>query len=319
MHALPLVDRIRSLQRVLLETPTVRVGVEGVNLYAKLEGQNPVGSIKDRPALWVLLRAAERGELNEGSTLVESSSGNFALALASYAKLLGLKFIPVIDANITPAYEAFLQRTCERVVKVTERDDMGGFLKTRLQKVRELCATLENTFWPNQYGNPDVIEAHYRLTGEEIRRTFTQLDYVFVGVSTGGTIAGVSRRLKEAFPSIRVVAVDAQGSVIFGGTAGKRHIPGIGATLRPKLVDHALVDDVVLIPESETVQACRELLQQHGLLVGGSSGSCYAAVKRYLPQFRAAATPPTALFLCADRGTAYLETIFTPSWAERFS
>ncbi|WNG52626.1 2,3-diaminopropionate biosynthesis protein SbnA [Archangium minus] len=293
--------------------------MEGLNLYAKLEGQNPVGSIKDRPAMWVLRRAAERGELHEDSTIVESSSGNFASALASYSRLLGLKFIPVIDPNITPAYESFLQRTCERVVKVTERDDMGGFLKTRLQKVQELCASIPGAYWPNQYGNPDVIEAHYQLTGEEIRKAFTQLDYVFIGVSTGGTIAGVSHRLKEAFPSVRVVAVDAQGSVIFGGAAGKRYIPGIGASVRPQLVDHALIDDVVLVPEIETVQACRELLQEHGLLVGGSSGSCYAAVKRYLPRFRASATSPTVLFLCADRGTAYLETIFTPSWATRFA
>jgi N-(2-amino-2-carboxyethyl)-L-glutamate synthase len=318
--ALPLLDRVNALQRVFQDTPTPRLRMEGVNLYAKLEGQNPVGSLKDRPAVWVLKRAVERGELHEGSTLVESSSGNFASALASYCKLLGLKFIPVIDPNITPAYEAFLQRTCEQVVKVTERDDMGGFLKTRLQKVRELCDSTKHAFWPNQYANPDVMEAHYRMTGEEICRAFQRLDYVFVGVSTGGTIAGVSRRLKEAFPSIRVVAVDAQGSVIFGGAAGKRYIPGIGASVRPKLVDHALIDDVVHIPELETVQACRELFQQHGLLVGGSSGSCYAAVKRYLPRFRASAQPPNVLFLCADRGTAYLETIFDPTWAtQRFS
>ncbi|RKH08050.1 2,3-diaminopropionate biosynthesis protein SbnA [Corallococcus sp. CA053C] len=293
--------------------------MEGVELHAKLEGQNPVGSIKDRPAVWVLKRAAERGDLTEGSTIVESSSGNFASALATYARLLGLKFIPVIDPNITPGYESFLQRTCEQVVKVTERDDMGGFLKTRLLKVRELCASIEGAFWPNQYGNPDVVEAHYWLTGEEIRRTFKTLDYVFIGVSTGGTIAGVSRRLKEAFPSVQVVAVDAQGSVIFGGPAGKRYIPGIGASVKPELVNHALIDDVVMIPEHETVQCCRELLQQHNLLVGGSSGSCFAAVKRYLPRFRASATPPTVLFLCADRGTAYLDTIFTPAWAARFS
>ncbi|RKH31361.1 2,3-diaminopropionate biosynthesis protein SbnA [Corallococcus sp. CA041A] len=315
----PLIERIAALQLVLKETPTVRLSWEGLDLHAKLEGQNPVGSLKDRPALWVLKRAAERGELHEGSTIVESSSGNFASALATYAKLLGLKFIPVIDPNITPGYESFLERTCEQVVKVTERDDMGGYLKTRLNKVRELCGTIQGAFWPNQYGNPDVVEAHYWLTGEEIRRTFQRLDYVFVGVSTGGTIAGVSRRLKEVFPSIRVVAVDAQGSVIFGGAAGKRFIPGIGASVRPELVNHALIDDVVLVPEYETVQCCRELLLQHNLLVGGSSGSCFAAVKRYLPRFRELPAPPTVLFMCADRGTAYLDTIFSPSWTARFS
>ncbi|HEU4322802.1 MAG TPA: 2,3-diaminopropionate biosynthesis protein SbnA [Roseiflexaceae bacterium] len=318
MHQPCLLERICALLPVLQDTPTVRLDVEGVNLYAKLEGQNPVGSIKDRPAIWVLKRAAERGELHEGSTLVESSSGNFASALASYAKLLNLKFIPVIDPNITPAYESFLQRTCEQVVKVTEHDDLGGFLKTRLKKVQELRESIKGAYWTNQYGNLDVIEAHYALTGEEIRKAFKQLDYVFIGVSTGGTIAGVSRRLKEAFPSVQVVAVDAEGSVIFGGAARKRYIPGIGAGTRPDLVNHAIIDDVVLIPEHETVYGCRELLQRHGLLVGGSSGSCYAAVKRYLPRFRASCTPPTVLFLCADRGTAYMDTLFNPSWVSRF-
>lgn len=313
----PLLHRIQSLQRLLSGTPVVQLDVPGMNLFAKLEGQNPVGSVKDRPALWVLKRAAERGDITEGSTLIESSSGNFATALATYARLLGLKFIPVIDPNITPTYESFLKRSCESVARVTEQDESGGYLKTRLNKVRELCATLDNAYWTNQYGNPDAMEAHYLLTAGEICERFSRLDYVFIGVSTGGTIAGVSRRLKERFPAIRVIAVDAEGSVIFGGPARKRFIPGIGASTRPALVDHALIDDVVVVPERETVRACQELFHRHGLLVGGSSGSCYAAIQRYQPQLKGTLTPPQVLFLCADRGTAYLDTVFNPAWATR--
>jgi N-(2-amino-2-carboxyethyl)-L-glutamate synthase len=113
-----------------------------------------------------------------------------------------------------------------------------------------------------------------------------------------------------------VIAVDTEGSVIFGGTPRKRHIPGIGASIVPQLLAQAKIDDVVLIPERETVQACRELLTSHGLFVGGSSGTAFAAVKRYaarMPHYKR----PTVLFLCADRGTPYLDTVFDPTWATR--
>jgi len=287
-----------------------------MNLFAKLEYANPVGSIKDRAAYWILTRAAERGEISEETTVIESSSGNFAAALAAFTHLVGLRFIPVIDPNISSTYESFLRRLCPTVVKVEERDDTGGFLKTRLQKVKELCATIPNAYWTNQYGNPDAMEAHYELTASEICADFASLDYIFIGVSTAGTIAGVSRRLKEHYPNIRVIAVDTEGSAIFGGTPRKRHIPGVGSSMVPELLSHAKIDDVVLIPERETVQACRELLTSHGLFVGGSSGTAFAAIKRYaarLPEHK----QPTVLFLCADRGTPYLDTVFDPTWTTR--
>ncbi len=312
-----LAERINQLQRSLRETPVVELVEEGIQLFAKLEHSNPFGSLKDRPAFWLLKTAVEAGVVTDKTTLVESSSGNFANAMASYCRLLGLKFIPVIDPNIAGANEAYLRRMCETVVKVEERDDTGGFLKTRLNKVQELRNTLGDVFWPNQYGNPQVAEAHYRFTGEEICRAFKQVDYVFVGVSTGGTIAGVSRRVKEQFPSAKVIAVDAEGSVIFGKPAKKRYIPGIGASVRAELVDQAIIDDVVNVPEIATVKACRELLFKHGLLVGGSSGSCYAAVKEYLPRIRSAMSPPTVVFLCADKGGAYLDTVFDAQWCSR--
>ena len=290
--------------------------MKGMNLFAKLEYVNPVGSIKDRPAYWILKRAAERGEICDETTVIESSSGNFAAALAAFTHLIGLRFIPVIDPNISSAYESFLRRVCPTVVKVEDRDDTGGFLKTRLQMVKHLCATTPNAYWTNQYGNLDALEAHYELTAFEICADFDSLDYVFIGISTAGTIAGVSRRLKEHYPNIRVIAVDTEGSVIFGGTPRKRYIPGIGSSIVPELLSHAKIDDVVLIPERETVHACQELLTTHGLFVGGSSGTAYAAIKRYAATI-AGSTCPTVLFLCADRGTPYLDTVFDPRWATR--
>jgi 2,3-diaminopropionate biosynthesis protein SbnA len=294
----------------------VPLAMKGMDLFAKLEYVNPVGSIKDRAAYWILQRAAERGEICEETTVIESSSGNFAAALATFTHLVGLRFIPVIDPNISSSYESFLRRICPTVVKVEERDDTGGFLKTRLEKVKQLCATIPNAYWTNQYGNPDAMEAHYELTATEICADFDSLDYVFIGVSTAGTIAGVSRRLKEHYPDIRIIAVDTEGSAIFGGTPRKRHIPGVGSSIVPPLLSHAKIDDVVWISERETVEACRELLTTHGLFVGGSSGTAFAAVKRYAARIPAS-LHPTVLFLCADRGTPYLDTVFDPTWATR--
>src|SRR5918996_1561238 len=136
-----LARRLELLRDILRPTPHVPLTMKGMDLFAKLEYVNPVGSIKDRPAYWILKRAAERGEICDETTVIESSSGNFASALAAFTRLVGLRFIPVIDPNISGTYESFLRRICPTVVKVEERDETGGFLKTRLQKVKELCAT----------------------------------------------------------------------------------------------------------------------------------------------------------------------------------
>ena len=309
--------RLEQLRKTLRPTPHVPLVMQGMDLFAKLEYVNPVGSIKDRPAYWILKRAAERGEIREGTTVVESSSGNFAAALAAFTQLIGLRFIPVIDPNISPTYESFLRRLCPTVVKVEQRDDTGGFLKTRLRMVEHLCATIPNAYWTNQYCNQDAVEAHYELTAGDICGCFDSLDYVFIGVSTAGTIAGMSRRLKEHYPNVRIIAVDTKGSVIFGDSPGKRHIPGVGSSIVPPLLSHAAIDDVVLIPEQETVAACRELLSTHGLFAGGSSGTAFAAVKRYAAKMAKKTRHPTVLFLCADRGTPYLDTVFDPAWAAK--
>src|SRR6266702_2735459 len=179
-YTLILVARLERLRKTLRPTPHVPLAVEGMHLFAKLEYVNPVGSIKDRPAFWILKRAAERGEIGDETTVIESSSGNFASALAAFTRLVGLRFIPVIDPNISSTYESFLRRLCPTVVKVEERDDTGGFLKTRLDMVKHLCATIPNAYWTNQYTNPAAVEAHYQLTESEICAGLDCLDSVFI-------------------------------------------------------------------------------------------------------------------------------------------
>lgn len=310
-----LIGRLAVVQRIIRETPTVRLEDPLLDLHAKLEYMNGVGSVKDRPALWILKRAIERGDVVKGTTIVESSSGNFACALATFAAMLELEFIPVIDPNISPINEAYLRASCRRVAKVEERDDTGGFLKTRLRMVQTLLAEHPRSYWTNQYENPDGAEAHYQLTGLELCRDVPAADYVFLGVSSAGTIAGVSRRVRERTPAAKIIAVDTEGSVIFGGKPKRRTIPGLGSSITPRLLQQASYDEIEIVGERATVEACQQLLAQHGLFVGGSTGTVYAAVQSY---FRRNKPPigkrPTVVFLCADRGSAYVRTVFDPSW-----
>ncbi|WP_217808530.1 2,3-diaminopropionate biosynthesis protein SbnA [Rhodococcus sp. 1168] len=305
-------DTINELRPAYSGSSVVRLSHENVDLFAKLEFTNPTGSSKDRSAFWMLRRAIARGEISTTRPIVESSSGNFAVALASLCRALGLEFIPVIDANTNTSTESFLRRACDRVEKISEPDSGGGFLQNRLRRLDDLRADLGG-FWPNQYGNRDALDAHYTLTAGEIVDQFDSLDYVFVGVGTGGTISGVSNRLKEDFPGVTVVAVDSVGSVIFGGRPRRRHIPGLGSSIVPDLVRQAIIDDVVMVEESDTVDACHELVRHHGVFGGGSTGTVYHAVNQYFRHHRPTRRP-RVLFLCADRGTAYTDTVYDSGW-----
>jgi 2,3-diaminopropionate biosynthesis protein SbnA len=309
-----LLDRLSLAEKLIFETPIVHLEDDELDLYSKLEFYNGVGSIKDRPALWILKGAIQRGEIAPGGTVVESSSGNFACALASFCHILKLNFIPVIDPVISPMYESYLQAHCKRVVKVTERDETGsGYLRNRLRMVHSLLQEIPGSYWTNQYENPDGMRAHYHLTGGEICRALPDVDYVFLGVSSAGTISGVSRRLKEHNPRVKIIAVDAVGSLIFGQTPRKRHISGIGSSIVPALLKQAVIDDVVFVPEPNTVAGCHILLDRFRLFVGGSTGTVYSAIRSYFLDHKPVRRPKV-LFLSCDRGTAYLQNIYNPEW-----
>jgi cysteine synthase A len=306
-----LINRLSFVEKLLRKTPIIKLGGDHFELYAKLEFLNVVGSVKDRPAFCILRDAIRTGAVTPNTTVVESSSGNFACALATFCRLLDIEFIPVIDPLISPVYEAFLRAHCRTLIKVDTRDDTGGFLKTRLHAVRELLNSLPDSYWPNQYGNPVGMMAHYHLTAADICESLPDVKYVFIGVSSAGTIAGVSRRMKDFNPSVRIVAVDTEGSVIFGQKPSKRLIPGIGSSISPPLLKEALIDDLMIVSEQSTIAACHELLQKHGLFVGGSSGSVYSAIQAYFKQ-RSCVGRPKVLFLCCDRGMAYMHNIYDP-------
>ena len=306
---------IQEIEPFVGDTPLRKMKVPGVNLFAKLEYNNFSGSIKDRAALNILANAARSGELHEGSFVVESSSGNFAVALMSICNLLGLKFIAVIDPNINSAYEELLRISCE-VVKETELDHSGGYLLNRIRKVKEICASDANAYWPNQYSNPQNYLSYYNGLGKEICASFEQLDYLFIAVSSCGTITGTSKRIKEQFPHIKVIAVDVEGSVIFSNEPAKRFVSGIGASKVPDILKEAHVDEVFHVSHLELIQGCRELLSEQSVFAGASSGACYYAVKNH---FKAASGSENALFICPDKGYPYLNTIYNDQWVSEMT
>lgn len=301
------------LKSFIGNTPLRRLDVPGGNVYVKLEYNNYSGSIKDRAAHHILSKALERGEIGPGTTVIESSSGNFAIALSSICRMLGLRSIMVIDSNINSNYEKALRILADEVIKVTTRDPTGGFLLTRIEKVKELCATVPDAYWPNQYENQDNYLAYYEGLGEEICGAFDTLDYAFIAASTCGTITGLSKRLRERFPTIKVIAVDVEGSIIFQPQPGARHISGLGASKKSPLLSYASIDEVVLLSELDIVRGARSLLSEQGIFGGASAGAMYAAAWDRLTG-NGTESGYNAVFLCPDRGNAYLDNIYNEQW-----
>lgn len=281
---------------------------EDVRVLAKLELLNPGGSVKDRPARFIVENGLRSGLFVPGvSHLVESTSGNFGIGLAMVAALSGLTFTAVVDPCVTPTNLALLRCYGARVEMVHERDGGGGYLQTRLRRVAELVESGPEMVWVNQYANGLAWQSHYEETGAEfVAQVSGPVDTLVMAVSTTGTIGGVAAAVRERHPHVRVVAVDAVGSVIFGGRPGPRRIPGLGASRIPELLDRSLIDEVVHVDEAESAAGCRELLRREGILAGGSSGAVMAAIGKLLAGPR---PPRNVLTLLPDRGERYLDVI----------
>ena len=281
---------------------------------AKLELLNPGGSIKDRPARYIVETALRRGVIDGRSHLVESSSGNLGVAVAMVARLYGLAFTCVVDPKTCPANIELLRHFGAAVEMVHKPDDHGGYLKSRLERVRELLDVVPNAYWINQYANELNWQAHYHETAQEILDEVDAIDYLVLAVSTTGTIMGLARRLREAFPRLRVVAVDAAGSAIFGARPARRELPGLGSSIVPGLLDPTEIDDVVHVADSDAARGCERLAAAEAIFAGGSSGAVVAALQRVLPGLPASARVVT---LFPDRGERYLDTVYNADWAAK--
>jgi len=284
-------------------------------LYTKLEFQNLFGSIKDRPALFIIKQCLQDGIINKDTIVIESTSGNFGIALASICRALGIRFIPVIDPNISRQKEQLLRLISHAVIKVTEKDQTGGYLLNRIRTVKEFVRNNPNCYNPNQYENPCNYLSYFYTLGVEICNSFDRLDYLFISVSSGGTIIGLSRRLKEKFPDLTVVAVDVEGSMIFDDKQMVRKLPGIGASMRSPLFDKASIDRVVILSQTQIVEGAYELLKEQALFVGPSAAAAYVGAKICLKDI--ADKDAVSLFISPDHGSSYLDTVYNPEWVQK--
>jgi cysteine synthase len=264
------------------ETPLVRlrrVVPEGAaEVCGKLESKNPGGSVKDRPALSMVLDAEQRGELKAGSTIVEATSGNTGISLAMIAAVRGYRCILVMPDDMSLERRRILRAYGADVVLTPAAEGMTGAVE-RARGIRQKTA---NSWASAQFDNAANPESHEKGTAEEIlRQTGGTLNAFVAGVGTGGTITGVARVLRERVPGIRIVAVEPAASpVIGGGAPGLHGIQGIGAGFIPKNFDRALVDEVMTVTDVAADKMAQRLAREEGLLVGTSAGAnVFAAIE----------------------------------------
>ena len=285
------------------------------DLYAKLEGFNPGGSIKDRAALSIIRNALKTGEVGPGTTVVESSSGNMGIGLAQVCSYYGLTFVCVIDPKTTASNIEILKAYGAEIDYVSEPDpETGEYLPARIARVQELLKTIPNSYWPDQYSNHYNYKAHYETMGEIVTQLGQPPDYLFCAVSTCGTVRGCGEFVRNNELPTTIVGVDAVGSVIFGGSSTKRLIPGHGASVVPSLSRPELVDKVVQVTDLDCVIGCRRMVRNEAILIGGSSGAVLMAVDRLKETIEPGAK---CVAIFADRGERYLDTIYSDSWVSK--
>ncbi|EFK11713.1 putative 2,3-diaminopropionate biosynthesis protein SbnA [delta proteobacterium NaphS2] len=288
------------------------IGGRNRNVYLKLEGDNPGGSIKDRTALSLIRSLEKADQLSTGARLVESSSGNLAISLAMLARDRCYRFTAVVDPKITAENIRRLKELGAETILVEKPDKTGGYLLSRLTLVREMLAEDPGLVWTNQYSNAANPMAHYSWTAPEIFRQMAhRVDAVFVAVSTGGTLAGIGRYFRKTSPETRIIAVDARGSVALGGVPAVRRLTGMGSSQRSEFAGPELYDELIFVGDREAFAFCRAVETATGIKLGGSSGACLAACARYLQSH---GTAERVVCICADRGEHYASSIFSDAW-----
>ncbi|MCG7315538.1 2,3-diaminopropionate biosynthesis protein SbnA [Priestia flexa] len=313
---------ISSIQECIGNTPLFQLNnlfpEKNVNVYAKLEMMNLGGSMKDRPAQFLIKRGMEEGKINSKTHLIESSSGNLGIALALLSKFYNLSFTCVVDPKISKTNLKIIEALGANVSMVDDPDENGGYLKTRIKRVNELLANTPNAYWINQYANENNWKSHYHGAGSEIVKQLDgqPLDILIAPVSTSGSIMGISRRLREAYPKLMVVAVDAVGSIIFNSPSAPRELPGIGSSRVPELLNTDEIDQVIHVNDYDSAIACREILQKEGIFSGGSSGSVVSAIKKLIPTLPVS-KETNVVTIFPDRGERYLDLVYDDQWLNK--
>lgn len=300
----------RSADELIGKTPLLEmVGIEKAyglcaKIYAKLEYLNPAGSVKDRVARSMIDDAERRGLLVEGATVIEPTSGNTGIGLASVCAARGYRLIIVMPDSMSIERRQIMLAYGAELVLTPGAEGMSGAIK----KADELAASIENSFVAGQFTNQANPRAHYESTGPEIfGDTDGELDFFVAGVGTGGTISGVGKYLKEQNPSIRIVGVEPDTSAVLSGmSAGPHKLQGIGAGFVPDILDRSVIDEIIRVSSDAAFELGRAVGRQEGILVGISSGAALSAAVEI------ARRPENAgkkiVVLLPDTGDRYLST-----------
>ncbi len=300
----------KSLTELVGETPLLelcaieeRMEVSAL-LLAKLEYFNPLGSTKDRAALFMMEAAERRGELGEGAVVVESTSGNTGIGLAWVCAVKGYKLILTMPESMSAERRGLLTALGAHLELTPAAEGMAGAVKA----ARRLASALPRVFLPSQFDNPDNADAHYKTTGPEIwRDTGGNVDILVAGVGTGGTITGAGRFLKEQNPAIRVVAVEPASSPFLSeGETGPHGLQGIGAGFLPGVLARELIDEIITVSDDDAYEMTRRLSRAEGLFVGISSGAAVQGAVTLARRGQYAGK--TMVIILPDIGERYLST-----------
>ena len=273
-------------------------------ILAKLEFFNPAGSAKDRVALRMILDAEERGLLKPGATVIEPTSGNTGIGLASVAAARGYRVIIVMPDSMSAERQLLMGAYGAELVLTPGALGMSG----AIAKAEELAREIPGSFIPDQFGNPANAKAHYETTGPEIwSDTEGSVDIFVAGVGTGGTITGTGRFLKEKNPAVQIVAVEpADSPLLSGGKAGPHGLQGIGANFVPAVLDTSVYERIITVTTQQAYAAAREMGKTEGILVGISSGAAlHAALELAKCEENSG---KTIVVLLPDTGDRYLST-----------
>lgn len=278
-------------------------------LYAKLEYFNPAGSVKDRVAKMMLDDAEKEGKLTKDSVIIEPTSGNTGIGLASVAAARGYRIIIVMPDTMSVERRQLMKAYGAELVLSEGAKGMKG----AIAKANELAEEIPNSFIPGQFVNPSNPKAHYETTGPEIwEDTEGKVDYFVAGVGTGGTVTGVGKYLKEKNPAVKVVAVEpATSAVLSTGVAGAHKIQGIGAGFVPEILDTAIYDEIIPVANEDAFALGKKIGTSEGVLVGISSGAAVWAALEVAK--RPENEGRNIVVLLPDTGDRYLST---PLFAE---